>query len=416
MATAVGDVAGALRRGLRSRESAGRAASVCDRRAERQPPHVDGGDVGTPQRSGGVSGLPALHHACAVERGVGLEAVACTGARTHRRADSRRDELSQARHGLGRRRTAVLRRARQGGELSDSGHGRVVDRGAGVAAGRHVVPPRGVAHATPAGASPDSRDGGVRTEMAVGVDAVAPGPRGRVYGHGRGRRRGVRRQRDAATRVASRQAAVCRGSLVRSQSVPGDPGPHGAHAAAGHGPSARTWAATQAPRRWRLVSWRNGTHAPWRARFCAVRVTPAHEWRAERRLAPEVWLLCERELAGGDRVRYYLVDLPPTASLRALVHLAHQRWAIEQQYQELKDELGLDHFEGRSLPGWQRHVVLTAVAYSFLQNERRRRRQTLLTLPQVRAVIQEVLTAHFFMTQPHYLKWMLKLKEVELRN
>ena len=179
---------------------------------------------------------------------------------------------------------------------------------------------------------------------------------------------------------------------------------------------ARAWAATQAPRRWRLVSWRNGTHAPWRARFCAVRVTPAHEWRAERRLAPEVWLLCERELAGGDRVRYYLVDLPPTASLRALVHLAHQRWAIEQQYQELKDELGLDHFEGRSLPGWQRHVVLTALAYSFLQNERRRRGQTLLTLPQVRAVIQEVLTAHFFMTQPHYLKWMLKLKEVELRN
>ena len=183
-----------------------------------------------------------------------------------------------------------------------------------------------------------------------------------------------------------------------------------------HTIEARAWAAMQTPRQWRLVSWRNGTHAPWRARFCAVRVTPAHDWRAERRLAPEVWLLCERELAGGDRVRYYLVDLPPTASVRALVHLAHQRWAIEQQYQDLKDELGLDHFEGRSWPGWQRHVVLTALAYSFLQTERRRRGQTPLTLPQVRAVIQEVLTAHFFMTQPHYLKWMLKLKEVELRN
>jgi len=183
-----------------------------------------------------------------------------------------------------------------------------------------------------------------------------------------------------------------------------------------HTLEARAWAATQAPRRWRLVSWRNGTNPPWRARFCAVRVTPAHEWRAERRIAPEVWLLCERELARGDRVRYYLVDLPPTASLRALVSLAHQRWAIEQQYQDLKDEIGLDHFEGRSLPGWQRHVVLTAIAYSFLQNERRRRGQTQLTLPRVRAVIQEVLTALFFMTQPHYLKWMLKLKEVELRN
>jgi SRSO17 transposase len=182
-----------------------------------------------------------------------------------------------------------------------------------------------------------------------------------------------------------------------------------------HTVEARAWAATQAARQWRLVSWRNGAHPAWRARFCAVRVTPGHDWRESRRLAPEVWLLCEREVAGGDRLRYYLVDLPPTASLRALVRLAHQRWAIEQQYQELKDELGLDHFEGRSLPGWQRHMVLTALAYSFLQNERRRRGQTQLTLPRVRAVIQEVLTAHFFMTQPHYLKWMLKLKEVELR-
>ena len=144
-----------------------------------------------------------------------------------------------------------------------------------------------------------------------------------------------------------------------------------------HTIEARAWAATQASRRWRLVSWRNGTNPPWRARFCATRVTPAHDWRERR--------------------------------------LAHQRWAIEQQYQELKDEIGLDHFEGRTLPGWQRHVVLTAIAYSFLQRERSRRGQTQLTLPRVRVVITEVLTAHFFITQPHYLKWMLKLKDVELR-
>jgi SRSO17 transposase len=178
---------------------------------------------------------------------------------------------------------------------------------------------------------------------------------------------------------------------------------------------ARVWAAAQPPRAWRLVSWRNGTNPAWRARFCAVRVTPAHDWRESSRLAPEIWLLCQRELGGGDRDRYYLVHLPATVSLRTLVQLAHQRWAIEQQYQELKDELGLDHFEGRSLPGWQRHVVLTAIAYSFLQHERGRRGQTPLTLPRVRAVIQEILTAHFFMTQPGYFKWMLKLKDVRLR-
>ena len=183
-----------------------------------------------------------------------------------------------------------------------------------------------------------------------------------------------------------------------------------------HSLEARAWAATQPARQWRLVSWRNGTHPPWRARFCAVRVTPAHEWRAERRLAPEVWLLCERDRGPTPRTKYYLIDVPSTTSLRALVHLAHQRWAIEQQYQELKDEIGLDHFEGRTLPGWQRHVVLTAIAYGFLQSERRRRGQTGLTLPRVRAVIQEVLTAHFFMTQPHYMKWMLRLKDVEMRN
>ena len=183
-----------------------------------------------------------------------------------------------------------------------------------------------------------------------------------------------------------------------------------------HTIEARAWAATQTPRQWRLISWRNGTNRPWRARFCAVRVTPAHDWRDARRLAPEVWLLCERDLGATPKTKYYLVDLPSTASLRVVVRLAHQRWAIEQQYQELKDEIGLDHFEGRSLPGWQRHVVLTAIAYTFLQIERRRRGQTHLTLPRVRAVIQEVLTAHFFMTQPHYLKWMLKLKDVEMRT
>jgi SRSO17 transposase len=177
---------------------------------------------------------------------------------------------------------------------------------------------------------------------------------------------------------------------------------------------ARTWAASQPARAWRVVSWRNGTQPAWRARFCATRVTPAHDWR-ERRLAPEVWLLCERALGGGDRTKYYLVHLPPTASLRTLVRLTHQRWAIEQQYQELKTELGLDHFEGRTLPGWQRHVVLTALAYAWLQTERRRQGARAPTLPVVRAVITEILTAHFFVTRPHYLRTMQKLAEIDLR-
>ena len=171
--------------------------------------------------------------------------------------------------------------------------------------------------------------------------------------------------------------------------------------------------ASWAPRQWRRIQWRNAPGRPmWTGRFAAARVTPAHAWR-QRRLPPEVWLLAEQHT--GARVKYYLIDLPPTTALRALVRLAHQRWAIEQQYQELKDELGLDHFEGRSLPGWNRHVALTALAYAFLQIERQRPASRSLTLPQVRAIIREVLTAHFFVTRPHYLKRMLALQDVVLR-
>jgi SRSO17 transposase len=179
--------------------------------------------------------------------------------------------------------------------------------------------------------------------------------------------------------------------------------------------SVATLVAAWPARAWRSVTWRNAPHGRvWTARFAARRITPAHAWR-QRRLAPEVWLLAERDTGATPRTKYYLVHLPATASLRTLVRLAHQRWAIEQQYQELKDELGLDHFEGRSLPGWQRHAALTAVAYTFLQVERQRRPSPHLTLPRVRAILQEVLTAHLFVTRPHYLQRMLKLQQVSLR-
>ena len=167
-------------------------------------------------------------------------------------------------------------------------------------------------------------------------------------------------------------------------------------------------------RAWRIVSWRNGTNRPWKARFAALRVTPAQRW-PHRRRAPEVWLLCERDLGATPRTKHYFVALQATVSLKAVVQLAHQRWAIEQQYQELKDELGLDHFEGRSFVGWHRHVVLTAMAYAWLQDERRRAGARLPTLPVARAVITEILTAHFFVTRPHYLRTMQKLAEINLR-
>ena len=164
-------------------------------------------------------------------------------------------------------------------------------------------------------------------------------------------------------------------------------------------------------RRWRRVAWRNGTNPPWEADFAALRVTPATDWR-HRRLAPEVWLLCERGLGPTGRRRHYLVSLPEATSLKQLVRLAHHRWAIEQHYQDLKTELGLDHFEGRTYPGWHHHMVINAVAYAFIQRERMQPRAApRLTFPQARAFVQEIFTGLLFISRPRYMQWMKQAEQ-----
>lgn len=173
-------------------------------------------------------------------------------------------------------------------------------------------------------------------------------------------------------------------------------------------------AAARPTHAWRRITYRRGPSRTWAAMFAAVRVTPAHDWSRRGRLAPEVWLLCERRGTETPEHKYYFVHLPATVALGALVRLVHQRWAIEQQYQELKTELGLDHFEGRTLPGWEHHVVLTAVAYNFVQHERRRAREA-ITFPAARAIVQEVFTLYLFAQRPHYLRVLNELRSVELR-
>jgi SRSO17 transposase len=171
--------------------------------------------------------------------------------------------------------------------------------------------------------------------------------------------------------------------------------------------------ATARPR-WRRVRWRNRSSGrQWTADCTAIRVTPAIDHRHPR-FPPEIWLLAERNVGPQSTTRFFYVNLPPTASLAEIARLAHQRWAIEQQYQELKTELGLDHFEGRTFPGWHHHVVLTALTYNFLQAERRRARRD-LTFPMVRGIVQEIFTAYLFAQRPHYLKRIDALRSVELR-
>jgi SRSO17 transposase len=173
-------------------------------------------------------------------------------------------------------------------------------------------------------------------------------------------------------------------------------------------------AITAAHGQWRRIRWRNRPEARrWTAECVAIRVTPAVDSR-QRRLAPEIWLLAERDLGETPRTKFYFVNLPPTASLSQIVQLAHQRWAIEQQYQDLKTELGLDHFEGRTFTGWHHHVVLTAVTYNFLQAERRRARVH-LTFPSVRGIVQEIFTAYLFAQRPQYLTRIEALRSVQLR-
>ena len=84
--------------------------------------------------------------------------------------------------------------------------------------------------------------------------------------------------------------------------------------------------------------------------------------------------------------------------------------ALGQQYQELKSERGFDHFEGRTYPGWQHHVVLTAVAHAYIQRERMRRGAAGLTFPAGRAIVQEIFTALLLAATPRYMHWMEQAK------
>lgn len=134
----------------------------------------------------------------------------------------------------------------------------------------------------------------------------------------------------------------------------------------------RELAAALPPQAWHTLTWRQGTHGAQRSRFTACRVQPAHGHAHRQPELEPVWMLIEWPAESAAPTKYWFSNLPEGVSLRRLVRLAKLRWRVEQNYQQLKEELGLDHYEGRGWQGWHHHVTLVCLAYAFLLLERRR--------------------------------------------
>jgi len=121
----------------------------------------------------------------------------------------------------------------------------------------------------------------------------------------------------------------------------------------------------------RTVTWRKGTKGPLSGRFARLRVRPADGPRKGpenyRLPGDEIWLVAEFR---ADETRYYFSNLPSDAPFKRLVSAIKARWSCEQMHQQMKEELGLDHFEGRSWHGLHHHAVLCMIAYAFLQHLR----------------------------------------------
>ena len=140
-----------------------------------------------------------------------------------------------------------------------------------------------------------------------------------------------------------------------------------------HQPVAAKQMATSLPAHtFKEISWREGTDRKLRSRFAAVRARPAHRDYEKAEPHAEQWLLIEWPRNEPEPTKYWISTLPPNTPLKALVKIAKQRWIIERDYQELKQELGLGHFEGRNWRGFHHHATLCIAAYGFLVAERSR--------------------------------------------
>jgi SRSO17 transposase len=121
---------------------------------------------------------------------------------------------------------------------------------------------------------------------------------------------------------------------------------------------------------WEEIVYGEGTKGPLKGYFTALRVQSAHGHQNNEPEREMVWLLIQRTADKDKQYKYFLLNLDETTPLSRLVRTAKLRWRIEMDYQMLKGEVGLDHYEGRSWPGWNHHVTLVSLAYAFLLLER----------------------------------------------
>ena len=130
---------------------------------------------------------------------------------------------------------------------------------------------------------------------------------------------------------------------------------------------------------WHDITWRQGTRGPMRSRFARIEVWAAHGWlRQEHPKRVVEWLLMEWPEGAEAPSDYWLAQLgDQPLGLRRLIKTARARWRVEQDYRELKEELGLDHYEGRHWLGWHHHVTLVSVAFAFLRAEQARAKKNI---------------------------------------
>jgi SRSO17 transposase len=154
---------------------------------------------------------------------------------------------------------------------------------------------------------------------------------------------------------------------------------------AGHRPISVKDVALGLPKRaWRTIEWREGSAQTLSSRFARVRVRAARRDERLHQTRPEEWLLIEWPRGENEPTKYWFSTLPEDVAFRHLVYFAKLRWRIERDYQELKQEVGLGHFEGRGWRGFHHHATLCIAAYGFLICERQ-------TIPPSRAVAAPIL-------------------------